>query len=621
MDVSFGNSLGFLGLLGIPAVLAIHFFQRRSRQVATATLFLLEQMQRESVSGRRFERLRSSTPLWLQLAIVGLITWSLVQPRWLQKDAVHKVAVVLDASSSMAVFRDQAREALQTRLGRMEEHAATLEYVLMDTNLQTPSLYHGTSLDELDAAAAKWEPQLGAHDVSPALRVARGLVGREGLVVYATDHVVDNLPYEGRLLAVGRPVQNTGFAGLSVEERGGSLFWRTLVRNYGVAACDAQWWIEAGGGQGEPRSIHLEPGEALALEGAFSGETGSLTLVLSGDPFPLDDRLPIVRPVLKRLRVGHSGGEVFRVLFDQVLGSFENVEEAEPGEDADLRLVRFDPLDPELPEGNAFVFVDDPLAGNAYLEGRIVAEDDPLVAGLNWQAFLCRQSLQVSRKAGDSVLLWIGERPMILLRGVPGRETLIFNFDIARSNGARLSAFVVLVHRFLERVRDAKVGLETANFETGQEIRLAFRRDPDAPPIEFRADSAAGTERRTYEAERLRFLGAPLRPGFFEVTQGSEALLRGAAHFGDTREADLTKAAFEDRLGDPASEVVRLHSREDAAWRVWILVALASALLSWCFTRGRSRNRHREESEASATAPPEEGAAPGMRSSEPSIAL
>ncbi len=610
MDVSFGNPLGFLGLLGIPAVLAIHFFQRRSRQVATATLFLLEQMQRESVSGRRFERLRSSTPLWLQLAMTGLLTWSLVQPRWLQKDAVHKVAVVLDASSSMAVFLDDARKALQARLSAMEEHAATLEYVLLDTNLQTPSLYHGTSLGELDAAAAAWEPQLGAHDASPALRVARGLVGREGLVVFVTDHVVDKLPYEGRLLSVGRSMQNTGFAGLSVEDREGTLFWRTLVRNYGTAACDTEWWIEAGGSQGEPRSIHLEAGGALALEGAFAGQAGSLTLVLTGDSFPLDDRLPLLRPVPKTLTVGHDGGEVFRALFDQVLGSFENVEEGEPGEAADLRLVRFDPLAPELPDGNAFVFVDDPLAGNTYLEGRIVPEDDPLVAGLNWQAFLCRQSLQIAREAGDSVLLWIGERPMIMLRGVPGRESLIFNFDIARSNGSRLPAFAVLVHRFLERVRDGKVGLETNNFETGQEIRLAFRREQDAPAIEYRTEWAGGGERRTYDAERLRFLGAPLRPGFFEVTQGSEALLRGAVHFGDTREADLTAAAFEDRLGDPAAEVVRLHSREDAAWRVWILVALASALLSWCFTRGRSRKGEFAESGGSRTVPAEEEAAP-----------
>jgi hypothetical protein len=43
----------------IPAVIAIHFLQRRSRQLTVSTLFLLQQLQRESEGGNRFERLRS----------------------------------------------------------------------------------------------------------------------------------------------------------------------------------------------------------------------------------------------------------------------------------------------------------------------------------------------------------------------------------------------------------------------------------------------------------------------------------------------------------------------------------------------------------------------------------
>ena len=66
--LSFGNPLGFLALLGIPAVLAIHFLQRRSRQAVVSTLFLLQQLQRESEGGSRFERLRPSIPLSPQVS-------------------------------------------------------------------------------------------------------------------------------------------------------------------------------------------------------------------------------------------------------------------------------------------------------------------------------------------------------------------------------------------------------------------------------------------------------------------------------------------------------------------------------------------------------------------------
>ncbi len=66
MSLSFLNPAALWALLGLPVVLAIHFLQRRSRRQTITTLFLLQQMHRESETGNRFERLRSSIPLWLQ---------------------------------------------------------------------------------------------------------------------------------------------------------------------------------------------------------------------------------------------------------------------------------------------------------------------------------------------------------------------------------------------------------------------------------------------------------------------------------------------------------------------------------------------------------------------------
>jgi hypothetical protein len=88
---TFGNPAGFLALLAIPAILAIHFLQRESRRVATSTLFLLEQLAPESAEGRHFERLRNSMPLWMQLAAACLATWLLADPRWVRPDAAQHV--------------------------------------------------------------------------------------------------------------------------------------------------------------------------------------------------------------------------------------------------------------------------------------------------------------------------------------------------------------------------------------------------------------------------------------------------------------------------------------------------------------------------------------------------
>ena len=183
MSLTFANLAGFWALLGIPLVLAIHFLQRQSQVVTISTLFLLDQMRRESVSGRRFERLRSSIPLWLQLLMVLLLTWLLVQPRWIRPDSVQRIAVVLDSSASMSAFKQNLEEGLNRELQKVGQSAFRTEYVAIDSRLAGEPIYNGTEMPELIEAVREWDPAGPAHDFGSALRVGRSLVGGEGLVV------------------------------------------------------------------------------------------------------------------------------------------------------------------------------------------------------------------------------------------------------------------------------------------------------------------------------------------------------------------------------------------------------------------------------------------------------
>ena len=149
MSLTFANLAGFWALLGIPLILAIHFLQRQSKLVTISTLFLLEQMKRESLSGRRFERLRNSIPLWLQLlAILGL-TWLLVQPRWVKPESIQRIAIVLDGSASMSAFREPLARKLETELTKLSLVAKTTEYVVLDSRMDGEPIYNGTDVPEL----------------------------------------------------------------------------------------------------------------------------------------------------------------------------------------------------------------------------------------------------------------------------------------------------------------------------------------------------------------------------------------------------------------------------------------------------------------------------------------
>ncbi|RYD48518.1 MAG: hypothetical protein EOP85_03375, partial [Verrucomicrobiaceae bacterium] len=228
---SLANPLGLLALLGIPAVLAIHFLQRKAVELPVSTLFLLERTQRDAASGRRFERIIPSVPLWMQLLAVLLLAWFLAEPRIQKAGSVQRVAVVLDSSASMGVFKKDAIERLMAELPQFQGPATTIELTVMEAAPGRPRLYAGTSVDELKEVLGKWQPSDGVTDPTQALRLARSLVSREGSVIYLTDTPAESLPFESKLIAVGEAISNVGFTGVSFTREEGALVWRALVRN------------------------------------------------------------------------------------------------------------------------------------------------------------------------------------------------------------------------------------------------------------------------------------------------------------------------------------------------------------------------------------------------------
>ena len=560
MHLTFANPAGFWALLGIPAVLAIHFLQRESRRVVTSTLFLFEALAPVSAQGRRFERLRGSLPLWLQLAAVLLLTWLLTGPLWLRKDSTQRVVVVLDSSVSMRAFRPELARALSTRLRAVSRAAARTEWRLIESDPTRPTLYAGTDLNALLATLPRWTPRLGTHDFQPALNAARSLVRDAGVALFATDRRTD-LPEGVELLAVGHPIENCGWIGVTVE----GDTWRALVRNHSASPQTREWHLEAGGAAGPASTLTLAPGQTLTLSGPFPSGQDRCELVLSADAFPLDDRLPIVRPEPKRLTLSVESTGSMGEFFHRLSGSAPNADIVPGPADVRLALAGANPV-----PGHAILFAAPEKETSAYLPGTLAAENDPLISGLGWNGLLCKDTPSLAAKDGDEVLLWRGERPLIFLRGGRADRALFVNFDLRQSNADRLPAFVVLLNRFLESVRTEKVAFERLNVETNQ--LLAVAADPSLPP-----PGAPDGETP---------LRAPAAPGFFDVTQAARPLLSAAAHFSDAREADFRDAATVDTLEGKTTRLVARNSQQDALWPVFALLLGAVCLANWSLTGG-----------------------------------
>jgi Aerotolerance regulator N-terminal len=557
--LTFGNFLGFWALLGIPAILAIHFLQRESRRVVTSTLFLLDQLAPQNAQGRRFERLRNSVPLWLQILAVLFLTWLLAQPRWLRSHSVQHIVIVLDSSMSILAFHDELIENFDRGSKRLALGAAKTEWQLLESDLSRPTLYSGTDRAALVAAVQKWRPHLGAHDFSPALQLGQTLLRGNGALIFVSDRSCE-LPEGVRLLAVGHPLDNCGFCGATVNGRE----WRALVRNYGTTAQKRTWWMEANGNRSPAQELTLAPGQSVGLTGQIPAAANACELFLNSDSFSVDDRLPIVLPEPKRLRLGIQANTPLTDFFNQFCGSIEAADIATDKADVQFRV--YDPSAAQLPETNAVVFVVDPEPGNELLPGRVTAENNPLASDMNWSGLLCRHSFRVPAKPEDLPLVWQSERPLIFLREKGAASLLVVNFDARASNATRMPAFVLLLHRFVERIRAAKLTPETRNFDTNQSISVAADPALSLPEIDHQPGGA---------------LSAPAQPGFFEVKQGGKILLHGAAQFADAREADFRDAGFVDRVSEAVAPTITRNSETDVFAPVWALAMGAAMVGSW----------------------------------------
>ena len=141
----------------------------------------------------------------------------------------------------------------------------------------------------------------------------------------------------------------------------------------------------------------------------------------------------------------------------------------------------------------------------------------------------------------------------------------------------------VLLHRFLQQVRHEKVALEVANFDLRQRLVVAHAHGEKAAPLTL----ITHTPPRTVEVPiaQAHLLRAPAQPCFFEVLQADSLLLRGAAHFADAREADLSTAKLFQDLATLKTTQTETIMESDPNWRLWLLALFAAMLGSWWWSR------------------------------------
>ena len=628
MGIVLANPWGLAALAAVPLLVAIHSLRQRSRRVVTSTLFLLEHAGPLPTGGIRLERFRQAVPFWMQIIASLALTWLLVEPRFIRADSRQTVAVVLDSSASMAAFREPTVAALERVLKRLGAVAGHTDWHLLETGSRRPPLHAGDDLAGLLGALPRWQPTLGTHDPTAAIAVAQALAPADrGAVILVTDRDIA-VPSGVALLSVGTPIDNTGFVGadVSLGEPGADLAagersprWRAIVANRGELPSRRRLSILSGPATGlpvaplqEPFDIDLAPGETRTLTGAWPAGAERVLLEITRDRFPLDDRMALARPVPRRVRVAIRAGTPGGELLGRMLAAASDVEIVADAGSADLVVELFGTEGAGAAVQVAAAASDtntdadsEEEAGDAGQEeadkalrppppmrldpAPLSVEDHPLVRDLAWNGFLSGPAGPIDLADGDEPLVWKGARPLVLLRhriaesGTVG-EVLLLNADLDGSTAARTPALVVLLERFVERVRGRIERPWADTFQAEEEIPMPpLVATLVVEPLAGPASASPATPPPRSQPFRGR---APADAGFFTVApRASDAppqpLLQGATQQADPRESDFRTAGPADTVDGLRLELARRQSVADPFLPGWLALVAAALLAAW----------------------------------------
>lgn len=548
--LAFTNPAGLWALAAVPAIIAIHFIQQRFRVVQVSTLFLLDNLAPVDVEGRRLDRIRNSAQLWLQLLLATLIAFLLGAPEWVVPGSVQRIMVVLDSSYSMSAFYPALRTELAKRLDLLSHRADRTEWVLRETDPAAGTLYSGLVRRDFDRELETWigHPRIGNHPLEPALADSRRLAGPDATMILATDHK-QTVPEGIDLLSVGSELDNWGLAGFRINQENGEYIFEALVRNYSKTAGVRSWWFETStpdgsAAKGEEHPLTLSPQSLTSISGKFPQGVDSLTIALSPDQFPLDDKLPIARPQAKKLAIFGERGELTKP-FKKIISSIPDLERTARMAEADLSLLVFsNPADiPSTGRGIAF-FTPEPGSTIVVPNEPLVADRNRLVDGLNWSSLVAGKSSPFELAAGDRALVWSGQVPLLIQRHIGSQHLLIVNLDAAGANAFQTPAFIVLLHRFLELLRPEIDRFERGNYELNQGLRLSRLAEEKAGArwfIQFSpaASGAAAAGGARTEMPHFDTPRAPTLPGFFTIFRDDQPAIGGASYFADVVESDF----------------------------------------------------------------------------------
>jgi len=271
--VPFTTPLALLGLLFIPAVVAMYLLKlRRDERVVPSTL-LWTRLVSDVEANAPWQRLRRSLLLLLQLILVAILALLAARP-FLERPAglARDVVLVLDTSASMAatdVLPNRLEAAKAAALDALRDLPTGGRVSVIAAGRTARIVANETAdLGRIRQALDGIEPTSSSGNLGDALELAGKLAARSGdaQILVGTDGALATMPTTSvdapiRVLAVGRSHRNQAIVALAVRTAPSAVTRSVFVSvaNLGLEEARRRLELWGDGSLLEVRDLLLDP--------------------------------------------------------------------------------------------------------------------------------------------------------------------------------------------------------------------------------------------------------------------------------------------------------------------------------------------------------------------------
>ncbi len=606
----FTTPLGLLGLLAVPAVLALHLFRRRFRPRPAAGLFLWSDGDRTELSGRKRERLIRSPSLWIECAAAALLGLALAGPSGCSGTGAPGFAFVIDNSASMrAGAGERAVDELAKRLGKLPQ-AARICLVAAGTR---PRALTGSDASPAEARSVLDDLEFSASeaDLTAAFDLAQRMVASKAPITVYTDGLEAAGTLElASLVALGEAQSNLALHGGSRRtQKNGTETVTALLANLAETPTVAGVRLDALEDSrtaelardrveldaGETRMIRFEiPSNPLAVRLSIEASEAA------GNALDLDDELwiapPLRHPLLVHLQLADRLRGQLGLEGDAWLAALAPAElTAHSGE---AHLILRDPSQPSLGPDAAGAprlilewNVPAEEASASWLGPFLIDRSSPALEGVSFQDALWTGPAEpIETGSKGRPLVSAGSRPLLVEHERSGSRRFAIHADPARSSWVRSADWPVLLANLAALARAEQPGPARTNLSVGTPL---VWRSLGAESAEL---FATGPFENVLAERRIRIsqtrgeshLEFPT-PGLWHVEDASGIRIPIGASLDHPSESDLrSRTSGASQSANSGQAFAGSATRASSASRLRTLLAIAAGalcLIDLLFTR------------------------------------